>query len=820
MKKSVFILTAVAMVTMSATANNVAENELSSIQPNTVSITSTSDDIQWISVELETPGSLGVEVLYKVNTLADVEYLKITGTLNDADWTTIKNMANLKGVDFRNAKFDAIPKNQFYGRRKFHIIYLPEGLKTIGESAFYQTTIETITFPASLTTIDSEAFRYADSLKTVTFANNSMLTKIGTQAFYECKKLQGFAMPNTVTSLGESAFYNCYSLKSVSISTSLDYINNYCFLGTSSLKNIEIPQSIQSILFQAFRSSGLENVVLPIGLTYLGQEAFYYCNSLKTVELPAKSNLSNGSYPSGYYESFSNCKAIEKVVCHSATPPSINRDPFYSVDRSKITLIVPAFAVVDYKLDTYWHNFGTIEEGAEPSYLDIRSTLSLTNNRRPSNKVDILLGEGGKLLVGGNAPMEVGKLTFEIDSKQYNKTSSGYGQLMNNCSNLSADEVTTNYYAKNGYWYFLTPMHDVNVNDVSHESSEASFVFRYYNGQNRADNGAKGSWQDLNDNVLKAGQGYIFQTNRDGWITMPATATGKASVIQSNDATVSLKSYASDNATNANWNFVGNPYPCYYDVYYMDFNAPITVWDYSNRTYRAYSIVDDNYVLSPMEAFFVQKTNDKNQILFQKEGRQFATEIERVSAPKRNAPDADNNRQIYEIEVSDGNSTDMARVVVNSKSSLSYEITCDATRFFSDEADVPQLFTIDESGNQLAINERPIENGIVRLGFKANKTGIFTLSVGRSAGSIQLTDALTGLSMDLSKESYDFVVEESGFNDSRFTLTLGNLPSAIETMTNDQQATEPIRYDLFGRKLGEQQPNGLFIQNGKKQIVK
>ena len=221
-----------------------------------------------------------------------------------------------------------------------------------------------------------------------------------------------------------------------------------------------------------------------------------------------------------------------------------------------------------------------------------------------------------------------------------------------------------------------------------------------------------------------------------------------------------------------------------------------------------------------MEAFFVQKTNDKNQILFQKEGRQFATEVERTSAPKRNAPNTDNNRQIYEIEVSDGNSTDMARIVVNSKSSLSYEITCDATRFFSDEADVPQLFTIDESGNQLAINERPIENGIVRLGFKANKTGIFTLGVGRSAGSIRLTDALTGLSMDLSKESYDFVVEESGFNDSRFTLILGNLPSAIETMTNDQQATEPIRYDLFGRKLGEHQPNGFFIQNGKKQIVK
>ena len=807
--KAMIILMALAMTTPSAKASQKAACDFTTVQ-QVNNVKAMDADFNWISVEMETPGSLGVEVMYQVNALSDVEYLKIRGTLNDADWTTLKNMANLKGVDFTNAKFEAIPNEQFRDRSTFHLVYMPEGMKSIGDRAFYRTGLTSITIPSTVTTIGNYAFQESKALEEVLFASNSILTTIKEYAFYNCSALLAFSMPNTVSSLGNSAFNNCTSLSSVTLSSALTEIPYLCFFQTSTLKNIEFPQGLKSIGYEAFENSGLENVVLPIGLVYLGYEAFRNCHNLKTAELPATPNPYYYNNNKGYQSTFSYCTSLEKIICHAATPPAINSDPFDGVDRSKVTLVVPAFAIVDYKLDTYWHEFGTIQEGAEPTYLDIAGTLSLTNNRRPNNKVDILLDEDGKLIVGGSAPMEVGSLTFTV-----NRPNKAYGQLLNNCPNMSVEDVSTKYYVNSNRWYFLAPLHDINVNDVSHSNTEASFIFRYYNGQNRATNGASGSWQDLNNNTLKAGQGYIFQTNREGWITMPAVASGKNAAIEADDASVELKAYTSANAADAGWNFVGNPYPCFYDVYYMDFNAPITVWNYDNRTYQAFSIVDDNYVLSPMEGFFVQKTDDKGQILFQKEGRQTSAAVERVASARL----ADDSRRLFDIQVSDGNSSDRTRVVINQHASLGYEATCDAVKFFSSEADVPQLYTLDEDDNQLAINERPLTDGIIKMGFKASTTGTYTLHLNRNAGDIVLTDLQTGKTIDLAQEDYEFSVDDISNNDSRFLLTISSSPTGMEELaipTSDKNT-----FDLQGRKIvNSQLKSGVYIQNGKKHVVK
>ena len=52
----------------------------------------------------------------------------------------------------------------------------------------------------------------------------------------------------------------------------------------------------------------------------------------------------------------------------------------------------------------------------------------------------------------------------------------------------------------------------------------------------------------------------------------------------------------------------------------MDFAAPITVWSISNRTYSAYSAADDEFVLMPSQAFFVQKPELVDAITFQPAG--------------------------------------------------------------------------------------------------------------------------------------------------------------------------------------------------------
>ena len=69
----------------------------------------------WESVELASAGTLGVEVLYKFDVLDDVRMLRVKGTLNSTDWTTIKNMKNIVALDLAEAKFDAVPNGASTG---------------------------------------------------------------------------------------------------------------------------------------------------------------------------------------------------------------------------------------------------------------------------------------------------------------------------------------------------------------------------------------------------------------------------------------------------------------------------------------------------------------------------------------------------------------------------------------------------------------------------------------------------------------------------------------------------------------------------------
>ena len=765
-----------------------------------------------LDITLSRAGMLGTEVLYKVDVLEDVVRLKIHGPLNDTDWEKIHMMKNLRDIDLTDADITAIPNSVFATCPYLERALLPEGLVSIGSSTFQNARLTTVDIPAKVTTIGSRAFYGAKSLVSVNLPPNTSLTTIGSEAFSYCSKLQSFVLPNSITKLDYRTFYECNALLSVVLPNALQSIGDHCFYNTQNLKSIDFPQTLTSIGSSAFYQSGLTEVILPQNLTTLGNQAFASCSSIKNIEFPITPDPYNISNSSGYYYPFYNCRSLEKVICPSATPPlCYNGNPCSGIELSKVTLVVPSFAVVDYKLDTNWHLFGNITGGAEPTQFRIASTLSLTNDRRPTNKVDMTMTVPGRLVVSGNATLEIGKLKFNTN---YNHTSIS-AQLLNMSPSVSVDQVQSSFYAQSGRWYFITPMHDVNVNDISHSVADASFVFRYYNSQNRASNGPTGSWQNLLDNTLKAGQGYILQTNSAGWLSLPATATGKASVLVTGDVSIALSTYNATNNADANWNYVGNPYPCYYDTYYMDLTAPITVRDYDNNTYRAYSPIDDGYVLKPMEAFFVQKPANLSQILFQQEGRQLTTEVQHTAR----APKAGNDsRQLFDVDITDGIHSDRTRIVMNQHASIAYEPAVDVSKFISLEADVPQIYTIDDEGNQLAINERPLADGIIPLGLFVSQPGTFTISLSQGNAALLLTDKENGQVTDLSQVDYTFTLSEPTTLDKRFTLSM---PAAtdVHSVTIPHRQTGQY-YDLQGRKLNGKLQKGIYVKNGKKQIVK
>ncbi len=755
----------------------------------------------WIDVELSSPGTLGVEVLYKVNVLNDVELLKVKGTLNETDWTNINQMNNLIGLDLTEAKFDAVPASAFYGLSKLSCVKLPEGVKTIGASAFVGTQLLNIDIPSSVTSIGTSAFSQT-RVRTVNFKEDSQLQSIGYNAFYQCTSLKEFIMPNTVTNLlknssnSSNTFYECTSLKKLVFSDAitslpdntcegcaaikelhlpqnLETIGEDAFNNCSNLRKIEFPSSLNTISRYAFYKCGLDSVCLPLKLSSLGEYSFYDCDSLKYVELP--------SYIGTYSYEFYDCGSIQTVVCPSATPPSITSDPFYNArSKSAITLKVPSFAVVNYKLDTYWYQFGSIVEGDDIDYWKITSELSLTNNRRMNGKPDIDLYYGGKLRVGGNAPMPTADFNYYVSE-------GNPGCLINDCPDMTAENLSTKFSVSANTWYFLTPVHDVVLNQVTH-SANASYVFRYYDGASRGTNGTGSSWKNVEDGgTLKAGQGYIFQCNAAGVITLPAEAAVHEQLFNTEDVTTPLYTYESTAAANKSWNYVGNPFPAYFDVYYMDFTAPITVW--TGSTYKAYSIVDDEFVLRPMQSFFVQKPEEVENIVFHKEGRQFSSAIERASyAPARSGQPA-GNRLLFNLQiVNSENAADETRVVINEAAKMSYEISSDASKFTSMEKGVPQLFTIDDEGNRYAINERPLNDGNVQMGFYAPESGYYTIQALRADGEVTLYDTALGKSIDITSEAYTFH-SEAGNDVSRFVLIFNASllePTAIDHASIDE----------------------------------
>ena len=829
----------------------------------------------WQTVELATAGTLGYEVLSlpAYDVLTDVEMLKIIGPMNASDWTDIKNMTNLKALDLSEAVLSTIPNNAFDGNGWINSVILPEGISSIGEYAFRGTNIRRINIPSTVTTIRRNAF-ISTPLQYLTFAENSQLKTIERYAFQKCSSLQevilpdgltsiGYAafdlctsvkkveMPNTVTSLGAYAFASEYALKSITFSDALTELIEYvctedhslrevhlpanlkrichdAFYNTYNLHEIEFPNSLTEIDYVAFQYSALDSVKLPINLQWLGTDAFSNNSSLKYIEFP--SYLETGTYSyrysyyndgancysstssSGYRSNFRNCPAIETIVMRSATPPAINADPFESSRaKSAITLVVPSFSVVNYKLDTYWYQFGSIIEGDDVDYWKLTSPLMLTNNRRMQGTPDVDLYYGGQLTVGGSAPFTMGTFNMFINE-------SNPGRLLNTCDAMSAEVATTKFSVSANTWYFFTPLHDVNVADIS-VSNNASYVFRYYDAQNRATNGASGSWKNVDTEKLLAGQGYIFHCNTACVITFPADVDGQAQIFRTTDVTKTLTVNESATTANRSWNYVGNPYPCYYDIYYMDFTAPITVW--TGSTYKAYSVADDEFVLRPMQSFFVQKPDAVDEIIFHKEGRQLTTSINHVAGARGQNVPAMKTRSIFNLQIEGENGMiDETRVVLNDAASESYELNCDAAKFMSFDASVPQLLTTDDEGNCYAINERPQSNGLVTLAYYAGVAGTYTISALRADGTVLLIDNETGLCVNLAEESYTFNSEATeGMNGSRFVLQLGEsaTPTLVDSLKTNNEKPAAV-FDLTGRKVNGRMLRGIYIQNGRKVV--
>lgn len=208
---------------------------------------SSEDTREWIEVTLETPGSLGVEVLYIVDNLSDVKHIRVKGAMNADDMATIKNMSMVESIDLSGATgVYSIPAEYMRSRSRLKEFLLPPTLTTIGDYAFsYTQSLTTITIPASVWYIGSNAFRECSALEGITFEEGSRLTTIGDNAFYQDQSLKAISIPDGVMTIGLSSFYNCTSLMEVKFPARLESIGYQAFYGAG-ITTADFPESLKT----------------------------------------------------------------------------------------------------------------------------------------------------------------------------------------------------------------------------------------------------------------------------------------------------------------------------------------------------------------------------------------------------------------------------------------------------------------------------------------------------------------------------------------------------------------------------------------------
>ena len=238
--------------------------------------------------------------------------------------------------------------------------------QTIGDSAFVNCGMTSLTIDATITSIEKYAFssRFLTSLSLTgnvqkigdyAFANCTSLTslsltgnvqKIGDHAFDSCSSLNTVTFPKSPTSIGSYAFDSCTSLNSIEIPGTVTEIGDCAFYHCSGLTSVKIDEGVQSTGADMFNDCGqLTTVTFPESLTTIADGSFASCSNLNHVKIPARVTCIGDS-------AFSNCTSLSEITLQDGVK-TIGANAFFSCQA--LTSITLPDSVTDIGRDAFWY---------------------------------------------------------------------------------------------------------------------------------------------------------------------------------------------------------------------------------------------------------------------------------------------------------------------------------------------------------------------------------------------------------------------------------------------------------------------------------
>lgn len=123
-----------------------------------------------------------------------------------------------------------IAERAFFKRKDITAVILPRHLNEIGDEAFSESGIVSISIPDNV-------------------------EKIGEKAFFNCRQVENIILPSALKSIKSDTFAGCYSLTQIRIPLNVDSIGNSAFVRCRKLKKVQIPDSVVRFAFRVFDSN-------------------------------------------------------------------------------------------------------------------------------------------------------------------------------------------------------------------------------------------------------------------------------------------------------------------------------------------------------------------------------------------------------------------------------------------------------------------------------------------------------------------------------------------------------------------------------------
>lgn len=292
-----------------------------------------------------------------------LDYVNEISFVEGSNLTTFGSSSSysLKKADFSNTKLAYVGSFAFMFNNSLEEVLLPDTVEFIGDGAFEDTHLSSITIPVNCTSIDDRAFYcYYDTLQSIIFEGE--VTFIGTDAFYadlttetriygnltdavhdydwegssrytgatvtisSTNKVDAGYKDNSSTlnirdvyvdsatnqivkpiAIGVSAFSSDTSLNAVHMPTTITAIYSNAFEECTQLQTVTGLQNIETIGSRAFYNCNQLNGTLSlISATDIYANAFYGCRNLDTANMPLIQTIGGSA--------FRNCTSLYSVT--------------------------------------------------------------------------------------------------------------------------------------------------------------------------------------------------------------------------------------------------------------------------------------------------------------------------------------------------------------------------------------------------------------------------------------------------------------------------------------------------------------------------